>query len=190
MEIKNFIEEVKNNLDLINEEEIEKIFSLIYNACKNDKTIFIIGNGGSASNASHLAQDLSRITITFDKTAKRIRTLSLTDNISCITAVGNDFGYENIFTAQLETFANNGDVLMAISCSGNSPNVINAVNFAHSKNMTVVGFTGFKGGKLKELSEIPVHTPLDDFGIVESIHSAIFHYLAIELRSRYMQNCK
>jgi D-sedoheptulose 7-phosphate isomerase len=188
MEIKKFIEVLTKNLDTIHNEEIEKIISLIYKACINDKTIFIIGNGGSASNASHLAQDLSRVGIFYQEKEKRIRTLSLTDNISCITAVGNDFGYENIFTTQLETFANDGDVLMAISCSGNSPNVIKAVDYAHSKNMVVVGFTGFDGGKLKQLSEISSHIPLDDFGIVESIHSAIFHYLPIELRRRFAKH--
>ncbi|HOY31103.1 MAG TPA: SIS domain-containing protein [Bacteroidales bacterium] len=178
---------MKKNLDLITSENTEAIIDLIFNAGINNKTIFIIGNGGSASNASHLAQDLSRARIFYQEKECRVKALSLTDNISFITAVGNDFGYENIFSYQLQTFAEEGDVLIAISCSGNSKNVISAVHYAHSKNMTVVGITGFDGGELKRLSEINLHIPLDDFGIVESIHSAVFHYLAIELRTRFSE---
>lgn len=187
MEINSYISEVKNNLDKINKEEIEKVIALIYKACINNKTVFIIGNGGSASNASHLAQDLSRVSIFHQKKEKRIKAISLTDNISFITAVANDFGYENIFTSQLETYANNGDVLIAISCSGNSKNIIEAVNYAHKQKMAVIGITGFDGGKLKKQSKINIHIPVNDFGIAESLHSTVFHYLTIELRKRFAE---
>ncbi|MCK9613792.1 MAG: SIS domain-containing protein [Bacteroidales bacterium] len=188
MEINSYISEVKNNLDKINKEEIEKVIALIYKACISNKTVFIIGNGGSASNASHLAQDLSRVSIYYQKKEKRIKTISLTDNVSFITAVANDFGFENIFTSQLRTFTNDGDVLIAISCSGNSKNVVAAVNYAHKQKMAVIGITGFDGGKLKKQSKINIHIPVNDFGLVESIHSTIFHYIAIELRNKFTRH--
>lgn len=187
MEIGDFIQDFKKYLDKINKEEIENAIALIYDSCLKNKTIFIIGNGGSASNASHLAQDLSRVSIFYQKKENRIKAISLTDNISFITAVANDFGFENIFTSQLKTFANEGDVLIAISCSGNSKNIIHAVNYAHTQNMAVLGISGYDGGELKQLSEMQIHVPFNDFGIVESIHSVIFHYLALELRSRFAE---
>jgi len=188
MEIVDFIQDLKKHLDKINKDEIENAIALIYDSCIKNKTVFIIGNGGSASNASHLAQDLSRVSIFHQNKEKSIKAISLTDNISFITAVANDFGFENIFTSQLKTFADEGDVLIAISCSGNSKNIIHAVNFAHSQNMTVFGITGYDGGQLKQLSEMHIHVPLNDFGIVESIHSVIFHYLATEIRSRFAEH--
>lgn len=185
MEIINYIRDLKLFLDKINREEIERVIDFIFDACIRDKNIFIMGNGGSASNASHLAQDLSRVIVVHDNKGKSIKAISIADNISFITTVANDFGFENIFTAQLKTFANAGDILIAISCSGNSKNIIDAVNYAHSINMKVLAITAYNGGKLKDLSDLNIHIPVHDFGIAESIHSAIFHYLPAELRFRY-----
>jgi D-sedoheptulose 7-phosphate isomerase len=184
MEIKDFINDFNNYLKLINADEVEALVSRIYKSYIDDTNIFIIGNGGSASNASHLAQDLSKGAIIDQKQQKRIKALSLTDNVSYITAVGNDDGFENIFTSQLRTFAKKEDVLISISCSGNSRNIIDAVEYAKSINMQTIGITGFDGGKLKRMSDYSVHIPLNDFGIVEAIHSVIFHYLVVELKSR------
>jgi D-sedoheptulose 7-phosphate isomerase len=146
--------------------------------------VFLIGNGGSASKASHLAQDFSKGLIQNPNPSNRLKALSLTDNIPYITALGNDEGYENIFTGQLKIFANEGDYLLAISGSGNSKNIINAVNFAKSHNMTVIGVTGYDGGVLKKLSDISVHVNLNDMCMVESVHSMLFHYIVTNLRER------
>ncbi len=185
MKISEFICSLKNNLDRIQDAEIEDILSLIYQTTINNKSIYLIGNGGSASNASHFSQDLSRITILNQNLSMKIKAFSLTDNVSFITAVANDFGFEQIFTSQLQIYASEGDLLIAISCSGNSKNIINAVNFAKANNINVLGVTGFLGGKLKEISDYNLHVPVSDFGIVESIHSIIFHFIVMEIEKRY-----
>lgn len=185
MEINEFFQDLTQNLKNIQSAKIENLIELIYKTCINNKSIFIIGNGGSASNASHFSQDLSRINISYNNSEKRIKAFSLTDNVSFISAVANDFGFDNIFTSQLKAYANTDDVLIAISCSGNSENIIQAVNYAKLNNIRVVGITGYSGGKLKELSELNIHVPANDFGMVESIHSAIFHFISKEIESRY-----
>lgn len=184
MEIKEYLENFKGYLNYINEKEINEVVERIYSCYKENRTIFVIGNGGSASNASHLAQDLSKGAIIDQKQAKRIKAMSLSDNISYITAVGNDDGFENIFTSQLRTFSKEGDLLIAISCSGTSKNIVNAAEYAKAKGIEIIGITGFKGGTLKQISDYSIHIPLDDFGIVEAVHSVIFHYLVIKLRER------
>jgi len=184
MEIKEYIEKYKEYLNTINYNEVDLFVNRILKSYSEDKNIFIIGNGGSASNASHLAQDLSMGTLGNQSQEKRIKAISLTDNISSITALANDNGFENIFTSQLKNYASKGDILIAISCSGNSKNILNAVEYALSKKMEVIGVTGFDGGKLKQISDYSVHIPVNDFGIVESLHSIIFHFLVFKLRDK------
>lgn len=184
MDIKKYFEVVKNSIELIPFDDVSKMIEAIYEAYKNDKTIFLIGNGGSAAKASHVAQDFSKGLIFDQNINKRVKALSLTDNIPYITALANDTGYENIFSAQLRTFANNGDYLLAISGSGNSSNIIKAVEVAREKNMIVIGVTGYGGGKLKELSDISVNVKINDMCMAESFHSLIFHYVVSSLRKR------
>jgi D-sedoheptulose 7-phosphate isomerase len=144
--------------------------------------IFLIGNGGSAANASHFAEDLSKGVITDQSVEKRIRAMSLADNVPFMTASANDSGYENVFVSQLITFANQGDYLIAISGSGNSKNIIKAVEYSKIRKINVIGVTGYDGGKLKELCDISIHVPLEEMCTVESIHSIIFHYITGHLR--------
>jgi D-sedoheptulose 7-phosphate isomerase len=146
--------------------------------------IFVIGNGGSAANASHLAQDLSKGTKNTGDTSKRIRALSLTDNLAFISALGNDEGFESIFEQQLKTFAVEGDLLIAISGSGNSPNIIKAVDWGNENGLTTIGITGFDGGLLHKINKLSLHVPLDDMYTVESIHSIMLHYIVIELKKK------
>jgi D-sedoheptulose 7-phosphate isomerase len=113
-----------------------------------------------------------------------MKAISLTDNIAHITAIANDTGYQNIFSAQINTFANTGDVLVCISGSGNSSNIIEAVKAAKQKGMFVIGVTGFDGGQLNNMSDFVVHVPLHEMCTVESIHSIIFHLIVLELRER------
>ena len=173
------------NLNLINIDEVERLIDLIYDAYQNDKMIFVIGNGGSAANASHFAQDLAKGTRANVDTQKRIKALSLTDNIPFITALGNDDGYDTIFEQQLRTFAKRGDILIAISGSGNSPNIIRAVEWANINELITVGLTGYNGGKLKKLNKYSVHVNLIDMATVESIHSFILHYVIIKVREKF-----
>jgi len=174
-----------NKLELVDEEQVNKLIDIILNAFENDNKIFVIGNGGSAANASHFAQDMAKGTRESAETKKRIKATSLTDNVPFITALGNDDGYETIFEQQLRTFAGKGDVLIAISGSGNSPNIIKAVEWANENDLITVGITGYDGGKLKRINKFSVHTELSDMATVESIHSYILHYVIIKLREKF-----
>lgn len=162
--------------------QIEKFIDLLFDAYKNQNTVFIIGNGGSAANASHLAQDLAKGTRPALENPRRIKAISLTDNIAFITAAANDDGYDTVFEQQLKTFAVPGDYVVAISGSGNSPNIVKAIHWANMNGLTTIGITGFNGGKLKELNTYSLHVELNDMCTSESIHSIVLHYVIIELQ--------
>lgn len=184
MELKRYFKILGNVLNIVDENAVYKMIDCIVNCFEKNKMVFIIGNGGSASKASHLAQDLAK-GVFFDlNEGKRIRAMSLVDNIAYMTAVANDNGYENIFYAQLKTLANEGDYLIAISGSGNSKNILKAVEYAREKNIKVIGITGFDGGKLKKLSDISIHIELNEMAMVESVHAIILHYVINSLRQK------
>jgi D-sedoheptulose 7-phosphate isomerase len=172
------------SLASLDQSQVSGFLDLLANAYDQDKTVFVIGNGGSASNASHFANDLAKGTRYDMNQPKRLRALSLTDNVALMTAYGNDDGYHTIFEQQLRTLARPGDLVVAISGSGNSPNVINAIEWANSNGLHTIGVTGFAGGKLKQIAQTSVHVPLNDMCTSESVHSVIFHYIAIELQKR------
>jgi D-sedoheptulose 7-phosphate isomerase len=184
MNFKDYNENLQKVIMKVDDGAVVKLIQLLFGAYNTGKMVFIIGNGGSAANASHFAEDLAKGTrLTLDQ-KKRIKALSLTDNLPFILALGNDDGYEAIFEQQLRTFANPGDLLIAISGSGNSPNIIKAVEWANDNCLITVGITGFDGGKLKQINKFSVHVPLNDMCTAESIHSIIFHYIVLELRAR------
>lgn len=181
MLFKEYIKSMNSTIEALDEKQISFFIDLLYKAYKEEKMVFVIGNGGSAANASHFAQDLAKGTRKNIEQVRRIKALSLTDNLPFITALGNDDGYDTIFEQQLRTFANSGDILICISGSGNSPNIIRATNWANENKLITIGITGFDGGKLKKLSKYSVHVPINDMYISESIHSIIFHYVLSEL---------
>jgi D-sedoheptulose 7-phosphate isomerase len=188
MKLKNYTSYVSKTLEDINEENIEEVIKTITDSYDQNRMIFIIGNGGSAAAATHFAQDLSKGTRLNLDVVKRIKAMSLTDNLSFITALGNDDGYDTVFEQQLRTFSDRGDLLIAISGSGNSPNIIKAIEWANDNGIKTIGFTGFDGGKLKVLNSINVHVPLDDMETVESIHAIIFHYIILRLKEIVFDN--
>jgi D-sedoheptulose 7-phosphate isomerase len=159
-------------------EAIERIGRIFESARQAQRTIFLIGNGGSASTASHFANDLGFGTRKGGGQA--YRTLSLTDNLAFITAAGNDVGYDFVFVEQLKTFLKEGDVVVAISASGNSPNVVKAVEYANDHGAITVGLTGFNGGRLREIVDDAIHiaTPNGDYGPVEDLHLILDHLLS------------
>jgi D-sedoheptulose 7-phosphate isomerase len=184
MDIAKYLQAVQATINNLDPEVIASFATHLENAYNNNQSIYVIGNGGSAANASHFAQDLAK-GIFFEKpVAKTMKAISLTDNIAHITAIANDTGYQNIFSAQLNTYAQDSDVLICISGSGNSENIVEAVKAAKQKNMFVIGVTGFDGGKLKSMANFSVHVPLHEMCTVESIHSIIFHLIVLELRER------
>lgn len=181
MTFNSYLKYIDESTNKISEEEIKNFVSILYSAFLENKTIFVIGNGGSAASASHLAEDLTKYTCLTLEQEKRIKAFSLTDNTPWITAISNDNGYDRIFEQQLRTISAKGDILIAISGSGNSPNIIRAVEWANENYLSTVGITGFDGGKLHSINQHSVHIPLNDMCTVESIHTLIFHYVVIEL---------
>lgn len=170
-------------IDSVDVAEVDAFIDAIHGAFERGATIFVIGNGGSAASASHLAQDLAKGTcMDLKNEERRIRALSLTDNVAFMSALGNDEGYDQIFVQQLRTFYRPGDMLIAISGSGNSPNIIRAIEFATAHDVETWGITGFDGGKLRTMADKCVHVPLNDMCTAESVHTVIFHYVILRLR--------
>lgn len=178
-----YLSEVFDRMDA---NAIESFINLLIDARKNSRQIFFIGNGGSAATSSHFSNDIGIGTRT---KMLHFKTISLTDNVAILTALGNDEGYLKIFTKQLELYLNPKDVVVAISASGNSPNIIDALEYAKKKGATIVGLSGFDGGKLKELSDVSIHvpTPKGEYGPVEDLHMIIDHLVGTYLY-RYVQN--
>lgn len=166
--------------------QIETFVQEILAARERGSRIFFIGNGGSAATASHFANDLS---IGTRSTGKPFKVMSLTDNVAVMTAVGNDYGYEHIFTKQLQALMEKGDVVVAISASGNSPNLLHAVDYANKNGAMTIGLTGFDGGKLKETCKAVVHVPANkgEYGPVEDLHM-IFDHLVFSYVSNICKN--
>jgi D-sedoheptulose 7-phosphate isomerase len=156
--------------------------SALHGAWAERKQVFILGNGGSASTASHMGNDLSKATIV--PGMPRMRVISITDNVALMTAWGNDVSYDSIFKEQLENLLDPGDVVIAISASGNSPNVLRAMEFARDRGAVTVGWTGRDGGKLKDLVDHCLHAPTDDVGMIESVHLVIDHLVTRMLYRR------
>jgi D-sedoheptulose 7-phosphate isomerase len=183
-----FLDRVGEELRRVNPTEIQTLADAIFECYQNNRFVFICGNGGSGSNASHLCEDLGKGTLLrqdFDNDdKKRLKILSLTDNTPYILAWGNDEGFDRIFVEQLKNLASPGDLLVAISGSGNSPNILRAVDWANRRGLTTFGCTGFSGGKLREMAQHGFHVPLHDMGIVESIHLTAFHWVVDDLHRR------
>lgn len=188
LDARRFLERVGQELSRVDTNEIQALADAIYECYQTNRFVFICGNGGSGSNASHFCEDLGKSTLRREDfendNKKRLKVLSLTDNTPYILAWANDEGYERIFVEQLKNLAGPGDLLIAISGSGNSPNVLKAVEWANRRGLKTFGCTGFAGGKLRSLARQNLHVPLDDMGIVESIHLTIFHWVLGHLYAR------
>jgi D-sedoheptulose 7-phosphate isomerase len=184
---KDYLDRVCREIQSVDLGQLETISQIIEDAYRDGRFVFIIGNGGSGSTASHLSEDLAKCTLRDFENQRRLRVLSLTDNTAGIMAWGNDEGYDRIFVEQLKNLASPGDVLFAISGSGNSPNIIKAVEWANAHGMTTVGLTGFAGGKLKAMNHHNLHAGIDDMGIVESLHLVYFHWIIDDLNRRFAE---
>ncbi|OPY89037.1 MAG: Phosphoheptose isomerase [Smithella sp. PtaU1.Bin162] len=177
---KGYINYLKKVLDSIVPESINKLVKEFEEARANGSTIFIAGNGGSAATATSMGNDIGFDVIKKSGTDKPFRVLALTDNTSVITAIANDVGYENIFLNQLKIHYRSGDKLLAISASGNSPNVVIAAKWVKEQGGRVMSFVGFTGGELKELSDVVLHVKSEagEYGPVEDAHLVLNHILA------------
>jgi len=164
-------------------EDLERVLQAILRAYEADGTVFVLGNGGSASTASHLACDMGKGTAIPGQ--RRLRVVSLTDNPALLTAWANDTSYEMVFKEQLENLLQPGDVVIAISASGNSPNVLRAVEYAKQQGAVTIGLIGFGGGKLKRLVDLDITVSSRNYGQVEDYHLTLNHIFSQYLRQRF-----
>jgi D-sedoheptulose 7-phosphate isomerase len=167
-------------LKTIDAREIGQFIETLLDARESGVTIYFIGNGGSAATASHFANDIAIGTNSYDKP---FRAVSLTDSNAIITAVGNDFGYEEIFVRQMRVLGKAGDVVVAISASGNSPNLIRALEYAKSIGIKTVAITAFDGGKMKQIADEGIHVPTapKEYGPAEDAHMVLDHLVGAYL---------
>jgi D-sedoheptulose 7-phosphate isomerase len=167
------------NLDA---EAIDLVTEAVFRRWADDRQVLVLGNGGSASTAAHYVTDL--VKTAWVPGQRRLRTLSMTDNPGLTTAIGNDIAFEESFSFPLESYAREGDLVIAISGSGNSPNIVSACRFARSLSLEVVGLTGFDGGELGRLADLHVNVPSDNYGLIEDLHLSMGHMIGQGLRAR------
>ncbi len=164
--------EALNNLDF---EEISRAINIIVDTWKENADIYIFGNGGSAATASHYANDFNKGIS--EKTGRKFRLHCLCDNTATVMAIANDIGYDEVFRFQLEGILRKNDLVVGISGSGNSANVINAIEYAKAHDVKTIGITGYDGGKVKELADYHMHVPIDNMQIVEDVHMFFDHMM-------------
>ena len=174
---KSYIDYLSSVLSNISLTDIEKFVEVLLEARERESSIFFIGNGGSAATASHFANDLAIGTRTYEKP---FRAISLCDNQAVITAIANDDGYEKIFNQQLEVLLKKQDVVVAISASGNSPNLLKAIDTSKKLSAVTVGISAFNGGKMKEMVDVALHVPTEkgEYGPAEDAHMVLDHLVS------------
>lgn len=182
--VDDYIKDLQEIIDSLPKDKIKEIVKLIRNTYKNSKNIFIIGNGGSSSTASHFACDLAKNTIKNfnDPNERRLKVISLTDNHALISAIANDISYDDIFSEQLSNLVDKGDLVIGISASGKSKNVLKAVEFASKKGAITIGLIGFDGGKLKDIADHSIVVPVKHYGKAEDAHHIIMHIICYYIK--------
>lgn len=173
--IQEYISHLQGVLDRLSLPDVRQSIDLVMQAYRADRQIFVIGNGGSASTASHIATDLGKGTSL--PGVRRFRVISLTDNVSTMTAWSNDVCYEDVFLEQLKNLVKPGDLVIAISASGNSENIIRAIRHAKDVGCKTIGWTGFGGGQLQQLADVSVVVDSHEYGPVEDVHLILNHIL-------------
>jgi D-sedoheptulose 7-phosphate isomerase len=180
--VQSYLTDLSSTLNQLPREVIHQVISILHEARLGQKQIFIMGNGGSASTASHFVCDLAKNTR--HPNWHNYRVIGLTDNMALFSAYANDEGYENVFVQQLASFIEPGDIVIGISTSGNSPNVLKAMQYANDAQGITIGFTGFDSGKLGKISQIHLHVPSDCIEHVEDIHLMLEHLICKALREK------
>lgn len=183
-----YLEECRNVTARLNPEEIHGLSDDLYAAWQEHRFVFVCGNGGAGSTAGHFAEDLLKSTLDpadfLNDRARRMKVMSLSENTSAILAWANDEGFERIFVEQLKNFASPGDILIAMSGSGNSKNVLQVVEWANRHELITWGLTGYDGGELRSLAQRNLHIPVDDMGMAQSMHLLVFHWILDDLHAR------
>jgi D-sedoheptulose 7-phosphate isomerase len=183
--VDSYFDRLKATIDVMPRERIEAMGEILFQAYRHNKQVFVIGNGGSAATASHMACDLGKNTIAPNR--PRFRVLSLSDNMPLLSALANDVGFDRVFSEQLVNLIRPGDVLLSISCSGRSPNILRAMRYARERAATNLAFLGFDGGEALELADESIVVPASDYGLVEDLHMILDHVLTGYFRERVEQ---
>ena len=183
-----YLERLSQEVARVDQASMQTWADLTFAAWRNDQFVYVFGNGGSGTTATHISEDLGKSSLReadlSDESKRRLKIMSLTDNVGWILALGNDIGYDSIFVQQLMNYGRRGDLVVAISGSGNSENVLQAVDWANRHGLTTFALTGFDGGKLKQMAQHNLHVELDDIGMVESIHLCLFHWVLNDVFAR------
>jgi histidinol-phosphate phosphatase family protein len=174
------MDEMSGVLGQIGSDQVQRLVEVLDDAWTNNATVFICGNGGSASTASHMATDLTKQTTVAGR--RGLKAIALTDNVGSLTAWANDAGFDEAFARQIESLGSEGDVLICFSCSGVSANIVRAIDEAHRRRMSVLAIGGFDGGPMSEKADVYVHVPSHDYGQVESAHLVVEHCVTAALR--------
>lgn len=182
--IQNYLDLVQNTIANLDQLQLAKAVEAFMRAYHAGKTIYVMGNGGSAATATHIAGDMVK-GASFGL-GKRFKVISLTDNLTAITAIANDISYDDIFVEQLKNFIEPGDLVLGISGSGNSKNVVQAMELAKAKDVQTIAFCGFKGGKISEMADIVIHAKVMDMEVAEDLHMIAFHTIKKEIMNRLM----
>ncbi|MFT7136168.1 MAG: D-sedoheptulose 7-phosphate isomerase [Akkermansiaceae bacterium] len=170
---------------IFNKKPMQDVLTVFDRVTAAGGTIWIAGNGGSAAIADHTVCDCSKGT--YVEGHVPVRTISLASNVPMLTALGNDISYDAVFSEQLKYYLTDKDALLVVSSSGNSANVVNAVEYANAKGVPTMAFVGFKGGKLKDVATHVVHVDVDNYGIVEDTHQSLIHCLTQYMKARATQ---
>jgi len=183
---KDYLLAVQDVLAHLDHEVVDRMIDVIWRGYEEGRTLFVFGNGGSAALASHFACDIGKGTVA--GRAKRLKTIALTDNVALITALANDKAYDEIFSEQLESLAEKGDIALAISGSGNSPNVIRGLEAGRRLGVQTLLLTGFAGGRAKTLADLCLIVPSDSMQHIEDAHLCATHAIFLAIRQRMMLN--
>lgn len=182
--IQNYLDLVKETITQLDHVQLEKAVEAFMHVYQHQGTIYVMGNGGSAATATHIAGDMVK-GASFGL-EKRFRVMSLTDNMTAIMAIANDISYDDIFVEQLKNFIKPGDLVLGISGSGNSKNVIKSLELAKSRGVQTIAFCGYKGGRVSQIADIVVHAKVMDMEVAEDIHMIAFHTIKKEVMRRLM----
>jgi phosphoheptose isomerase len=186
--LKNYSSLISDGFNSIDNDQFEKIADLLNEAINNDNKLYCCGNGGSAAISEHFVCDFLKGSATDSSIQPIIH--SLTSNIPTMTAVANDISYDEVFSFQLKRYAKEGDILICVSSSGNSQNILNVIEEAKMLNVKTVSFVGFSGGKAKDLADLSIHIDINNYGVVEDIHQSLMHMLSQYIRLKNLENGK
>jgi D-sedoheptulose 7-phosphate isomerase len=182
--VRDYLNDVRRCLDALPAADVARFLECLERAYRDDRQVYLIGNGGSAATASHMACDLAKNVYPPASTGRvrRFRVTSLTDNVALITALANDCGYDRVFSEQLNNLLQRDDLLIAVSASGNSPNVLDAIALARERGARTAALLGFGGGRARDMVDVALVVASDDYGHVEDLHLVLNHLVAAWMR--------